>query len=101
MVLPNGARIEGRALIVQPEALIIKITKTSDKIVQPKGEISIPRTAIPVLQVVKYGIRWRIFGTAIGAALGVLIAPKSGAEVRADVREAAERSAETFRKARA
>ena len=29
------------------------------------------------------------------------MALKSGAEVRADVREAAERSAETFRKARA
>jgi len=40
-------------------------------------------------------------GTAIGAGLGILLAPKSGTELRADVRQAAERSAESFRKAKA
>ena len=40
-------------------------------------------------------------GTAIGAAMGLLLAPKPGTELRADVRQAAERSAEAFRNARA
>jgi len=69
MTLPNGPQIKGRVLAVEPQALRIQITKTSDKLVQPKGEISLPRTAIPVLQVMRYGIRWRIFGTAIGPVL--------------------------------
>jgi len=38
-----------------------------------------------------------LVGTAIGAAIGVLLARKSGAELRADLREAAERTADTFR----
>ena len=42
-----------------------------------------------------------LVGTVIGAALGVLLAPKSGSELRAEVRDAAERGAEAFRKARA
>jgi hypothetical protein len=69
ITLPNGPRIEGKVVAVDPQALRIKITKTSDKIGQPKGEFSIPRTAIPVLQLVQYGSRWRIFGTAVGPIL--------------------------------
>lgn len=69
MVLPNGAHIEGRALGVQPEALIVKITKTSDKKVQPKGEVSLPRSAVSVLQVMNYSVRWRIIGTTIAPVL--------------------------------
>jgi len=42
-----------------------------------------------------------LVGTIIGAALGVLQAPKSGSELRAEVRDAAERGAEAFRKAKA
>ena len=42
-----------------------------------------------------------IAGIGLGAALAVLFAPKSGRELRADVRDAAERGAEAFRKARA
>jgi hypothetical protein len=40
-------------------------------------------------------------GTALGAGLAILFTPKSGAELRKDIREAAERSAEAFREARA
>jgi len=78
MVLPGGARIDGRAMAVQPEALIIKITKTSGKKLQSKGEASVPRSAVWVLQLVKTGIRWRVIGTTLGpgliAAAGTAIA---------------------------
>ena len=40
-------------------------------------------------------------GLGLGAAIAVLFAPKPGRELRADVRDAAERGAEAFRKARA
>ena len=42
-----------------------------------------------------------VVGTLIGATVGVLLTPKSGVEVRNDLRDAAERSAEAFRTARA
>jgi gas vesicle protein len=42
-----------------------------------------------------------LVGTVIGVALGALLAPKSGSELRADVRDAAERGAEALRKAKA
>ena len=70
MVLPGGARIEGRALAVQPEALLIRITKTSDRKLQSKGEASVPRSAVSVLQLVKTGNRWRAVGTTVGSGIG-------------------------------
>ena len=42
-----------------------------------------------------------VVGTLIGAAVGVLLTHKSGVEMRNDLRDAAERSAEAFRKATA
>jgi len=69
IVLPNGARIEGRVAAVEPEGLRTRITKTSDQKVQPKGEVLLPKTSVSVLQVMSIGIRWRILGTAIGPIL--------------------------------
>ena len=69
IVLPNGPRIEGRVVAVEPQALRIRITKTSDRNVHPKGETLIPRTAVSVVQVVRFGVRWRIFGTVTGPLL--------------------------------
>lgn len=66
LALPDGVRIEGRVAAVEPEALRIRITKTSDPKAQPKGETSIPRTAVSMVQVERYGVRWRIACTAIG-----------------------------------
>jgi hypothetical protein len=83
MVLPGGARIEGRALAVQPEALIIKITKTSDKKLQSKGEASVPRSAVSVLQLVKTGNRWRAVGTTVG--LGLVAAAGTAIAIRTHV----------------
>ena len=69
MVLPGGARIEGRALVVQPDALVLRITRTSDKKLQPKGETALARSSVSVLRVVKSGIRWRVIGITVGTAL--------------------------------
>jgi gas vesicle protein len=40
-------------------------------------------------------------GTALGAGIAFLLAPKTGEALRNDIRKAAERSAEHFRKASA
>lgn len=63
-VLPNGTRIEGGVAAVEPEGLRIRITKTPARRVQP--EVLLFRTSVSGLQVMRYGVRWRILGTAIG-----------------------------------
>ena len=68
-LLPNGSRIEGKVIAVQPEAMRIEITKTSDRSLQPGGPALIPRSSISVVEVVRYGARWRAVGAAIGPAL--------------------------------
>ena len=62
IVLPDGLRIEGRVMAVEPEVLRIRITRSSDRHAQPKGEASIPRHAVSVVEVVKYGKLWRLLG---------------------------------------
>jgi hypothetical protein len=54
MVLRNGVYVRGRAGEVTPEALPVRVRKTSDPAVIPKGPTAIPREQISVLTV-----RWR------------------------------------------
>ena len=69
ILLPNGARIEGRVAAVEVEGLRTRITKTSVRSLQAKGEAVLPRASVLVLQVVTHGVGWRILGTAIGPLL--------------------------------
>jgi hypothetical protein len=83
MILPNGPRIEGKAVVVEPEQLRVRITKTSNPRVQPRGQALIPRTAVSAMQVVRYGVRWRITGMIAGpllvAATAVTVVAHTGA----------------------
>ena len=51
--LPDGTRIEGQALAVRPDALVMDITKTSDRKAHPKGQTEIPRSSLMELGVIK------------------------------------------------
>ena len=59
---------------MEPAALRINIRKTSDKTVQPKGEASIPRTDVSILELVTYGKAWRIASTVTATGLVAAIA---------------------------
>ena len=67
--LPNGTRIEGKALAVSPYALTIDVQKTSDSRNRPKGKTFIPRSSVSVLSLK----RARVLGPMIETGLDVLL----------------------------
>lgn len=71
-VLKNGVHVRGRAEKVLPEALEVRVKKTSDAAVIPKGRTRIPRELVTVLTV-----RWKQgparFLLAPVVAAGVLV----------------------------
>lgn len=90
MVLPDAAHLQGRVLAVEPEALVLDITKTSDRRAHPKGHASIPRASVSVLRLTKPGGHvWQIVGGTLGSVgglvLGALVAYGAGANNAAAV----------------
>jgi len=74
MVLPDAARLQGKVLAVEPEALLLDITKTSDRRAHPKGRASIPRASVSVLRLTKPGGHvWQIVGGILGTFGGMLV----------------------------
>jgi hypothetical protein len=71
MTLPDGARIEGRTIAVEPEGLVLDVRKTSDPRAHAEGRQSIPREQTRTLLVNRPTVRWRIVGTSVGAVAGV------------------------------
>jgi hypothetical protein len=59
LVLPGGARVEGKVLAVEPEALRLRVSSRSDEKVLASGEREIPRASISVLRVQQRTKRWR------------------------------------------
>ncbi len=66
-VLTNGVHVRGRAEKVLPEALEVRVKKTSDAAVIPKGRTRIARELVTVLTV-----RWK------GSLLRYMLAPAMG-----------------------
>jgi hypothetical protein len=85
MVLPDAARLQGKVLAVEPEALLLNITKTSDRRAHPKGRASIPRASVSVLRLTKPGghvgqIVGGILGSLGGLFAGALLAWRANAD---------------------
>ena len=76
MALPGGVYIEGKVVEVEPSGLRLKISRTSDRAVQPKGEHLIPRQSVSVLHIAEYRKLGRLLGTlgAAAAAAGIAAA---------------------------
>lgn len=71
LTLPDGARIEGRVIAVEPQTLVIDVRKTTDSQAHAKGCQSIPRDQAKSLVVNRPTKRWRIVGTSAGAVAGL------------------------------
>ena len=74
LVMPSAVLIEGLALEVGPDAMLLDIRKTSDPRSYPKTETSIPRSAVSMVQLKRVRGNWRWLGMAIGGAAGAVAA---------------------------
>jgi hypothetical protein len=77
--LPDGTRLEGDALAVRPDTLLLDVHKTSNNRLYPQGQTEVPRRGVSEIRVIRYrGPVMRIilgiasgFGGAVGSfALG-------------------------------
>jgi hypothetical protein len=69
--LPDGTRLEGEALAVRPEALVLDVHKTSNKKLYPKGQTEVPRPAVSEVRVIRVGGPFmRIIGGIMGGIGG-------------------------------
>ena len=73
MVLPDSTEIEGKQAVLTPEALTLKVVKTSNAAQHPKGQITIPREQVKTLEIRKNGEKFRIIGLAVPVAIGVAV----------------------------
>jgi hypothetical protein len=85
IVLPDGVRVEGRPLELQPESLVLDVTRTSNKKLHPKGRMAVPRDSLRVVEVRSPRSKGRWIGTLAGAAPGIAILA-AGATMEEDAR---------------
>lgn len=76
MLLPDGAHVEGYPLAIRPDAVDLRVTRTSNKQAHPKGESRIPRSSFSVVEVRKPRRAGKGIGTLapIGIGAGILAA---------------------------
>ncbi|HUB79049.1 MAG TPA: hypothetical protein VMB03_09650 [Bryobacteraceae bacterium] len=74
ILMPDGARIEGKATGVEVDALAIEIHKTSNKTNYPKGKFLVPRATLKTVDVDRPTGHWRAIGVSAGGAVGAVVA---------------------------
>jgi hypothetical protein len=72
LATPRGPVITGRVTALEPEALVVQVTKTSDPNTQVKGEMRVPRATLRVVRMQTKGVLYRAAGASLGAAAGFL-----------------------------
>jgi len=76
--LPGGGVVEGEALSVRDDSLVLDIGKTSDPSRYPKGQFPLPRASVTEVRLAeRRGTGGRILGSVVGALVGGV----AGAEI--------------------
>ncbi len=71
VLMPDGARIEGKATGLEVDALAIEVSKSSNRKAYPQGRFLVPRATLRAVDVVQPStIHWRIICTALGGGIG-------------------------------
>ena len=76
MLLPDGSHVEGYPLVIRPDAVDMRVTRTSNKQAHPRGETAIPRSSFSAVEVRKPRRAGKVIGTLapIGIGAGILAA---------------------------
>jgi hypothetical protein len=71
--VPDGTRLEGEALAVRPDAIVLDVQKSSNRKLHPKGQGEVSRQGITEILVLREGLAiFRILG-GVGGAIGGLM----------------------------
>jgi hypothetical protein len=68
--LYEGGAVAGKVRTVEPDALVIAVSKSSNPGSYPKGELRVPRATLYVLDLHRKGFRYRVLCTVAGLAAG-------------------------------
>lgn len=77
IALPDGAVVEFHPLLVKPDGIDARITKTSDRRTHAKGTALIPSSAISMVEVRSPRWRGKLIGTLAPIAAGAALAGAS------------------------
>ena len=78
IVMPGGAVVSGKAVRVEPDALVVDIRKTTDECAYPKSELRVGRDKLRVLEMQR---RRHVFARTLATA-GVMLGLAAGAGVQ-------------------
>jgi hypothetical protein len=71
VLMPDGARVEGKATGLEVDALAIEVAKSSNRKAYPKGRFLASRATLRAVDVVQSSTKhWRILCTVLGGAIG-------------------------------
>jgi hypothetical protein len=73
IVMPDGARIEGKATGVEVDALAMEIHKTTNKATYPKGKFLVPRATLKAVDIERPTGHWRLVGAGVGGGVGAVL----------------------------
>jgi hypothetical protein len=74
LVLPGGAEIQGEAIAVREDTLLLNVKKTSDRKSYPTGQNAIPRASVTTLQFETVrGSGGKTIGVIVGALGGLIL----------------------------
>ncbi|HCC58321.1 MAG TPA: hypothetical protein DEQ47_13895 [Solibacterales bacterium] len=71
IVMPDGTRIEGKAVALETDALAVQVTKTTNGNDYPKGRLLVPRATLRAFDIPNPTYHWRVLGTVLGILAGV------------------------------
>jgi hypothetical protein len=73
VVMPDGARIEGKAMAVEVDAMVVEIHNSPNTTAYPKGKFLVPRATLGAVLVDRPTVKWRIVGVAVGGGIGAVL----------------------------
>lgn len=78
IAMPGGAVVGGRAVAVEPDALVMTVRSTTDPAAFPKGQLRVPRKDLKALELRTRTKRYRILGTTLGCVGGAVAGAVAG-----------------------